>query len=144
MKQNTGNVTVEQMMKLLQVYGAIKGLEDVIATILGQNIECSYEQGVLGRMSLLEDVICELSPLEDTEALLAPMDFAVAGEEEAEAALAGSDVILADPLYHPVCPPDARLISLPHLAFSGRCFQKSMQILPDLDPAGLCAQEDVP
>ena len=85
-----------------------------------------------------------LSPLEDTEALLAPMDFAVAGEEEAEAALAGSDVILADPLYRPVCPPDARLISLPHLAFSGRCFQKSMQILPDLDPAGLCAQEDVP
>ena len=83
-----------------------------------------------------------LSPLEETVDLLGARDRAVAGEEEAEAALDGSDVILADPLYQPVCPVGARLVPLPHLAFSGRCFQKSLPNLLNLDLEALLSQEE--
>ena len=82
------------------------------------------------------------SPLEQTLELLGSRDRAVVGEEEAEAALGTADVILADPLYQPICPDRARLFPLPHLAFSGRCFQKALPNLPNLDLETLCPREE--
>lgn len=37
--------------------------------------------------------------------------------------------IIADPLYEPICPPDAKFISLPHEAFSGRIYRRD---IPDM------------
>ena len=37
-----------------------------------------------------------------------------------------AEYIVADPLYRPICNPASRFYSLPHLAFSGRCFIKKM------------------
>ena len=65
MKRTTGNMTVEQMMKLLQVYDAVKDLEGVMVSLLGYDIGSNYEEGIIGRLSLLEGVICEMSPLDD-------------------------------------------------------------------------------
>lgn len=61
-----------------------------------------------------------LCPLEADSSLLGPGDRFVIGEEEVETALSGARAVLADPLYKPVCPPGARLLPLPHQAFSGR------------------------
>ena len=39
------------------------------------------------------------------------------------------ETVIADPLYRFILPENARLIELPHYAFSGRCFETKM---PDL------------
>ncbi|MBR3317393.1 MAG: hypothetical protein IKG21_06220 [Atopobiaceae bacterium] len=52
--------------------------------------------------------------------LLAPHDVYADGEEEVEAALVESRIVYADAFYAPVCPPSARLVCVPHFAFSGR------------------------
>ena len=62
------------------------------------------------------------------------------GEEErtvplsSEAALSNVSVVTADPLYAPVCPHDARLIPLPHQAFSDRNGWKDAVEFTSLDP----------
>ena len=39
-----------------------------------------------------------------------------------EEALKDSKIIVADPLYRPICPKDSTFYELPHVAFSGRMF----------------------
>lgn len=70
-----------------------------------------------------------LCPLQESEGLLASGDRKVRGEEEAEKELAGAKIIVADPLYGPICPAGSELYELPHIAFSGRIYQKK---IPDL------------
>ena len=74
-----------------------------------------------------------LSPLETWEGLLAPGDQAVSGEEELARALAEAEIVVADPLYRPVCPENCKFYELPHQAFSGRCFRKKMPNLFELE-----------
>ena len=62
-------------------------------------------------------VIC---PTEASPQLLAPCDQACDGEDEAEAALAQAQLVMADPFYGAILPSEATLVPLPHLAFSGR------------------------
>ena len=69
-------------------------------------------------------VIC---PLETHEGLLGENDCTADGEEEMEELLKDSRIILADPLYRPVCPKDCRFYELPHIAFSGRIFLKEIK-----------------
>ena len=83
-----------------------------------------------------------LSPLESDPALLSPSDLALDGEEEAEQALASARTVTADPMYAPVCPAEARLIPLPHQAFSGRNGWKTVKNLMELDVRALCAGEE--
>lgn len=49
-------------------------------------------------------------------------DKAVFGEEAMEEALKDARIIVADPLYRPVCPKDSIFYELPHVAFSGRIY----------------------
>ncbi len=74
-------------------------------------------------------VIC---PVEAAPELTGPADIRTFGEEEAEQALKGARVIAADPLYRPICPPEALFLELPHQAFSGRCFRRRMKNLTEL------------
>ena len=69
-------------------------------------------------------VIC---PLETHEGLLGEHDCVAKGEEEMETLLKDADIIVADPLYRPICPPDATFVELPHIAFSGRIFLKNIK-----------------
>ncbi len=65
-----------------------------------------------------------LCPLEITEGLLRPGDEAVRGEEAMEEKLKTAKIIVADPLYRPICPETAEFHEMPHIAFSGRIYLK--------------------
>lgn len=69
-------------------------------------------------------VVC---PVEAAEELTGEQDIRTFGEEGAEQALKTAGTVIADPLYRPICPPDAEFLELPHQAFSGRCFRRSMK-----------------
>lgn len=85
---------------------------------------------VLAALGLPGTVLC---PLEHCDALLGNGIVPVVGEEEAETALLDAKVVIADPLYRPILPKGAKLIELPHEAFSGRIFRKTMPNLFTLD-----------
>ena len=67
-----------------------------------------------------------LCPLEESEGLLGQNDRIVRGEEELREALKNAKIIIADPLYRPVCPETAKFYELPHIAFSGRIYRKEI------------------
>lgn len=69
-------------------------------------------------------VIC---PLETHEGLLTANDCTADGEEEMETLLKEADIIVADPLYRPICPRDSQFFEMPHIAFSGRIFLRNMK-----------------
>ena len=71
-------------------------------------------------------VIC---PLEREGLELDSHDVCDLSEAEMAQLLQDSSVILADPLYKPICPAGSRFISLPHVGFSGRTYLKD---IPDL------------
>ncbi|MCR4945412.1 MAG: oxidoreductase [Lachnospiraceae bacterium] len=55
-------------------------------------------------------------------ALLRDGDVMCDGEEEIEDRIKGEKYIIADPMYSLILPDDAKILGLPHLAFSGRGF----------------------
>ena len=69
-------------------------------------------------------VIC---PLETNAGLLTPNDRVTKGEEEVRELLKDAGIIVADPLYRPICPKSSRFYELPHIAFSGRIFLKNIK-----------------
>ena len=89
----------------------------------------SLAVAIESKYGIAAKVIC---PLQETEGLLAPWDEKVRGEEEMEKALKNADIIVADPLYRPVCPKDAKFYELPHIAFSGRIYKKHLPVLADI------------
>ncbi len=67
-----------------------------------------------------------LCPLEITEGLLRQGDEAIRGEEAMEEKLKTARIIVADPLYRPICPESATFYEMPHIAFSGRIYLKNL------------------
>lgn len=63
-----------------------------------------------------------LCPLKECESLLGKNDKVVLGEEAMEEELKHAKIIVADPLYRPICLKDSDFYELPHVAFSGRIF----------------------
>ena len=61
-------------------------------------------------------------PLKECENLIGEKDAIVHGEEAMEEALKDAKIIVADPLYRPICPNTCEFYELPHVAFSGRIF----------------------
>ena len=43
-----------------------------------------------------------------------------------EEALKSAGIIVADPLYRPICPESATFYEMPHIAFSGRIYLKNL------------------
>ena len=67
-----------------------------------------------------------LCPLEITEGLLRQEDEVICGEEAMEEKLKTARIIVADPLYRPICPESATFYEMPHIAFSGRIYLKNL------------------
>ena len=67
-----------------------------------------------------------LCPLEITEGLLRQEDEVIRGEEAMEEKLKTARLIVAAPLYRPICPESATFFELPHIAFSGRIYLKNL------------------
>ena len=66
-----------------------------------------------------------LCPLEETDGLIGSQDLKVSGEEEMENALKNAQIVVADPLYRPICPVECEFYERAHIAFSGRIFLKN-------------------
>ena len=65
-------------------------------------------------------------PLKECESLIGEKDAIVLGEEAMEEALKDAKIIVADPLYKPICPKECKFYELPHVAFSGRIYLSRM------------------
>ena len=68
-------------------------------------------------------VICTT---EGDEKLLRSKDVMLRDEVDIEKALRSAEVIIADPLYRPICPEKARFVPLPAEAFSGRIYRNQI------------------
>ena len=90
--------------------------ESVTAESLAAAIEENYPVTVR--------VLCPLQEIEDS---LFRTSQQVLGEEDMEEVLKDADIIVADPLYRPICPKDCEFYELPHLAFSGRIYKKNLE-----------------
>ena len=64
-----------------------------------------------------------ISPTCLDRTLLRQSDVLCREEAELEALLQQADVVIADPLYRPICPKHAAFVDLPTEAFSGRMFR---------------------
>lgn len=68
-------------------------------------------------------VICTT---ECEKGILRDGDVKAMDEESIEMALKGMEMVIADPLYQPICPENASFISLPTESFSGRIYRKNI------------------
>ena len=89
-------------------------------TLVGEPVTMgSLAAGIEKRYGRAARVLC---PLKECESLLGRNDKVVLGEEAMEEELKNAKIIVADPLYRPICPGDSIFYELPHVAFSGRIY----------------------
>ncbi|MBE6949993.1 MAG: oxidoreductase [Ruminococcaceae bacterium] len=70
-----------------------------------------------------------LCPTEHCDSVLRGKDRSLKWEEELSDALRSAKMVIADPLYRPICPEGVRFVELPAESFSGRIFRAR---IPDL------------
>ena len=92
--------------------------EGITSLSLAQAIELEYNRGV--------KVLCAT---ECERALLREKDVLTPYEDDILEELQGMKMVIADPLYRPICPKGAQFISLPAENFSGRIYRNE---IPDL------------
>ena len=63
-----------------------------------------------------------IAPVEGDPSPTRPFDLRPLTDDETRLAMGRYERVVADPLYAPICPPRTKLIELPHVAYSGRCF----------------------
>ena len=108
----------------------MQGRKDRKVTLIGEPVIMeSLAAGIEEKYDCRVEVLC---PLEETDGLLADGDRWVHGEEEMEEALKDAAIIVADPLYKPICPKNCEFYELPHIAFSGRIYLKKLPVLGKL------------
>ena len=94
--------------------------EGVTSLSLAQAIELEYGIGV--------KVLCAT---ECDRKLLRNKDVMASNEEEIMEALENMKMVIADPLYRPICPEKTKFISLPAESFSGRIYRNEIPNLVD-------------
>ena len=67
-----------------------------------------------------------ISPTGVDRVLLRDQDLLCREEAELEALLRGAETVIADPLFRPICPNNAKFVELPTEAFSGRMFREKI------------------
>ena len=98
-------------------------------TLIGESVTTeSLATAIEQNYPVTARVLC---PLQETEDLLFRTSQQVLGEEDMEEVLKDADIIVADPLYRPICPKDCEFYELPHLAFSGRIYKKNLEKADD-------------
>lgn len=97
------------------------------AAIVGESVyAASLAAAIELAMGLPIQILCPLEPAEKT---LQNNDCCMFSERELQTCLTQKRIIIADPLYQPICPDQAQFIPLGHGAFSGRMYEKQ---IPDL------------
>ena len=99
------------------------GNSEKIITLIGEPVTIGSLAAIIERRYHYKTRI--LCPLENAEGLLGEHDLKICGEEEMENALKNAQIIVADPLYRPICPVECEFYERAHIAFSGRMFLKN-------------------
>ena len=89
--------------------------EGITSLSLAQAIELEYGRGV--------KVLCAT---ECEKGFLREKDVITPDEEDVIEALKGIKMVIADPLYRPICPADTKFIPLPAENFSGRIYRNEI------------------
>lgn len=100
--------------------------ETVFATSLARALEAA--------LGLPQAAITAIVPMETDSALLQPGTLCLTDECELLPPLSKAGLIIADPLYEPICPPAAAFVPLPHIAFSGRLYENDIPNLIEAAP----------
>ena len=109
---------VEQQTDRKIVYLQNRMLKEAEITLIGEPVTMgSLAAGIEKKYGHSVRVFC---PLKECENLVGEKDAIVLGEEAMEEALRDEKIIVADPLYKPICPAKCTFYELPHVAFSGR------------------------
>jgi nitrogenase molybdenum-iron protein alpha/beta subunit len=93
--------------------------------IIGESVfSASLAEAIMAEYKDLEvQVFCPL----DTEAtFLRQGDRQTVEEDELIEAVTGVDAVIADPLYRAICPENVSFYALPHVAFSGRMYEREI------------------
>lgn len=108
----------EQQTDRKMVYLQNRMLKEAEITLIGEPVTMgSLAAGIEKKYGHSVRVFC---PLKECENLVGEKDTIVLGEEAMEEALRDAKIIVADPLYKPICPAKCTFYELPHVAFSGR------------------------
>lgn len=99
------------------------GNSEKIITLIGEPVTIGSLAAIIERRYHYKTRI--LCPLENAEGLLGEHDLKICGEEEMENALKNAQIVVADPLYRPICPAECEFYERAHIAFSGRVFLKN-------------------
>lgn len=106
--------------------------------VTGESVYASsLAAAVTKDLSMPVKVLSTVSDSDDRT--LAKGDIICRSEDELEREFEKASLVIADPLFSPICP-KGRFSALPHEAFSGRCFSKSIPNLINADISGLLTQ----
>lgn len=93
-------------------------------TIIGESVMSgSLAAAISAESGMTVQVLC---PLETENRLLTDGDFIAVDEDDLIPHLIQAKILVADPLYFPICPESCKFIPLPHEAFSGRIYRKDI------------------
>ena len=99
------------------------GNSEKIITLIGEPVTTTSLAALIEKEYHYKTKV--LCPLEETDGLIGSQDLKVSGEEEMENALKNAQIVVADPLYRPICPAECEFYERTHIAFSGRMFLKN-------------------
>ena len=99
------------------------GNSEKIITLIGEPVTTTSLAALIEKEYHYKTKV--LCPLEETDGLIGSQDLKVRGEEEMEEALKDAQIVVADPLYRPICPAECEFYERAHIAFSGRMFLKN-------------------
>lgn len=118
------------------------GLTEKPAYIIGETVFVgSLARALEAALGLPRSAITAIVPMETDKALLQPGTLCLTDECELLPPLREAGLIIADPLYEPICPKSAAFVPLPHIAFSGRLYEKDIPNLIEAAPFAAFVQK---
>lgn len=112
------------------------------AYIIGETVFVgSLARALEAALDLPRSAITAIVPMETDSELLQPGTLCLTDECELIPRLHEAGLIIADPLYEPICPPSAAFVPLPHIAFSGRLYENDIPNLIEAAPFAAFVQK---
>lgn len=112
------------------------------AYIIGETVFAeSLARALETALGLPRAAITAIVPMETDSELLQPGTLCLTDECELLPPLRKAGLIIADPLYEPICPKSAAFVPLPHIAFSGRLYEKDIPNLIEAAPFAAFVQK---
>lgn len=112
------------------------------AYIIGETVFAeSLARALETALGLPRAAITAIVPMETDSELLQPGTLCLTDECELMPTLRKAGLIIADPLYEPICPTSTAFIPLPHIAFSGRLYENDIPNLIEAAPFAAFVQK---